>query len=107
MRRVSFSEALQRLVPEAQWEMLHGEYEGLTWKSSDIPVPTKQEILDAQARYQKEEDDKEYMFKRMAEYPDFKEYLDGIVKNDQLQVDNYISKCLAVKAKYPKPQQGE
>jgi hypothetical protein len=39
---------------------------------------------------------------RANEYPDFKEYLDGIVKGDQLQIDKYIADCLAVKAKYPK-----
>jgi hypothetical protein len=39
---------------------------------------------------------------RAKEYPDFKDYLDGIVKGDQLQIDKYIADCLAVKAKYPK-----
>jgi hypothetical protein len=39
---------------------------------------------------------------RANEYPDFKEYLDGIVKGDQQQIDKYIADCLAVKAKYPK-----
>jgi hypothetical protein len=40
---------------------------------------------------------------RAAEYPDFREYLDGVVKNDQTQIQAYIDACLAVKAKYPKP----
>jgi hypothetical protein len=39
---------------------------------------------------------------RRFEYPDFGEYLDGIVKGDQAQIDDYIAKCKAVKAKYPK-----
>ena len=39
---------------------------------------------------------------RANEYPDFKQYLDGIVKGDQAQIDKYIADCLAVKAKYPK-----
>jgi hypothetical protein len=39
---------------------------------------------------------------RANEYPDFKEYLDGIVKGDQAQINKYIADCLAVKAKYPK-----
>lgn len=39
---------------------------------------------------------------RAAEYPDFRDYLDGIVKGDQAQVQAYIDACLAVKAKYPK-----
>lgn len=40
---------------------------------------------------------------RKAEYPDFRDYLDGVVKGDQTQIDAYIAACLAVKAKYPKP----
>jgi hypothetical protein len=39
---------------------------------------------------------------RTAEYPDYRDYLDGIVKGDQAQVQAYIDACLAVKAKYPK-----
>jgi hypothetical protein len=39
---------------------------------------------------------------RAKEYPDFKDYLDGIVKGDQAQIDKYIADCLAVKAKFPK-----
>jgi hypothetical protein len=43
-----------------------------------------------------------YIAKRAAEYPPITEYLDGIVKGDQAQIDKYIADCLAVKAKYPK-----
>jgi hypothetical protein len=39
---------------------------------------------------------------RAAEYPPMTDYLDGIVKGDQSQVDAYVAACLAVKAKYPK-----
>jgi hypothetical protein len=39
---------------------------------------------------------------RAAEYPPITDYIDGIVKGDQAQIDKYISDCLAVKAKYPK-----
>jgi hypothetical protein len=45
-----------------------------------------------------------YIDKRVAEYPDFKDYLDGIVKGDQAQIDKYIADCQAVKLKYPKPE---
>jgi len=43
-----------------------------------------------------------YKDKRVAEYPSFTDYLDGIVKGDNAQVQAYIDACLAVKAKYPK-----
>lgn len=43
-----------------------------------------------------------YKAKRVAEYPPITDYLDGVVKGDQTQIDKYIADCLAVKAKYPK-----
>ena len=43
-----------------------------------------------------------YVDLRTAEYPDIREYIDGIVKGDEQQVKNYIDACLAVKKKYPK-----
>lgn len=44
----------------------------------------------------------QYSRNRKAEYPPMEDYLDGIVKGDQAQVDKYIADCLAVKEKYPK-----
>jgi hypothetical protein len=43
-----------------------------------------------------------YKQQREAEYPPHADYLDGIVKGDNVQVQKYIDDCLAVKAKYPK-----
>lgn len=43
-----------------------------------------------------------YIAKRAAEYPPMTDYLDGIVKGNQTQIDAYITACLSVKAKYPK-----
>ena len=40
---------------------------------------------------------------RAKEYPPITDYIDGIVKGDQAQIDKYIADCQAVKAKYPKP----
>ena len=40
--------------------------------------------------------------KRQAEYPDIYDYMDGIVKNDQTQIDKYIADAQAVKLKHPK-----
>lgn len=44
----------------------------------------------------------QYQRDRAAEYPPVTDYLDGIVKGNQAQVQAYIDACLAVKAKYPK-----
>jgi hypothetical protein len=46
-----------------------------------------------------------YKHKRAREYPPMSDYLDGVVKGDQAQIDKYIADCLAVKAMYPKPQE--
>jgi hypothetical protein len=46
----------------------------------------------------------QYQRNRAAEYPPITDYLDGVVKNDQTQIQTYIDACLAVKAKYPKPE---
>lgn len=41
--------------------------------------------------------------KRQEEYPPMTDYIDGVVKGDQEQMQRYIEACLAVKLKYPKP----
>jgi hypothetical protein len=43
-----------------------------------------------------------YQAKRAAEYPPMADYLDGVVKGDQVQIAKYIADCQAVKDKYPK-----
>jgi hypothetical protein len=47
-------------------------------------------------------DPEAYVAKRQREYPPFTDYLDGIAKGDQAQINKYIADCQAVKAKYPK-----
>jgi len=47
-------------------------------------------------------DPEAYVAKRQAEYPPMTDYLDGIAKGDQAQINKYIADCQAVKAKYPK-----
>ena len=43
-----------------------------------------------------------YQELRIAAYPPMTDYLDGVVKGDQAQIDAYIAACQAVKAKYQK-----
>ena len=43
-----------------------------------------------------------YIAKRAAEYPFITDYIDGVVKGDQAQIQAYIDACLAVKARHPK-----
>lgn len=93
------NDALRSLRPGARW-VLRGD--DLEWQDSVQSCPTDAEIEAEIARLQVEYISQEYQRKRAAEYPDFRDYLDGIVKGDQAQVQTYIDACLAVKAKYPK-----
>lgn len=101
---ITIPDALQSLRPNAEWVLRGNEYSGLQWLDKDQPKPSKKEVDDEIKRLQKQYRDTEYQRLRAAEYPDMKEYLDGIVKGDDAQVQAYIDACLAVKAKYPKPE---
>ena len=68
----------------------------------DIAKPTDAQLNALEAQANEVERLNLVKVNRANEYPDFKEYLDGIVKGDNAQVQKYINDCLAVKAKYPK-----
>jgi hypothetical protein len=93
--------ALASLRPGAQW-VLRGD--DLEWMDAEQTQPTDAEITAEVARLQAEYEATEYQRKRAAEYPPISDYLDGVVKGDQAQIDAYVAACLAVKAKYPKEQ---
>lgn len=98
------TKAIISLYPGSEW-VLNGEtYDGLEWMSSNSkPKPTQKELEDECDRLHQIWVNEQYKRDRAKEYPDFKDYLDGIVKGDQAQIQAYIDACLAVKAKYPKP----
>lgn len=66
-----------------------------SWVFENLPQPVPE--------HETELENLTYSEKRMVEYPSLLDYIDGVVKGDQAQIDKYISECLAVKAKYPKP----
>jgi hypothetical protein len=68
----------------------------------DIAQPTEAQLDAFEAQATEVERLNLVKANRSNEYPDFKEYLDGIVKGDNTQIQKYINDCLAVKAKYPK-----
>jgi hypothetical protein len=90
-------------IPQDAIEITQEEYEGVLNKQAQgckiVPgedgKPTAIEVPVPQPTYAQ---------LRARDYPDFREYLDGIVKGDQAQVQAYIDSCLAVKEKYPKPE---
>ena len=101
--RFSIVEALNSLVPNASWSAVGYEYESINWDDSEILQPSKEEVLVEIERLHNEYLKQEYRRLRAAEYPPMADYLDGIVKNDQEQIQKYIDACQAVKDKYPKP----
>ena len=109
---MNIPKALVSLRPGAQWNLIGETYDGLQWLEKPVweggqKKPTKAEVEAEVARLQKEWEDTEYQRLRAKEYPDVKEYLDGLVKGDTEQMQAYIDACLAVKAKYPKPEVNE
>ena len=92
-------DALLSLRPNAEWVI---QDEVIDWLDTEQTQPTEEEIAAEIVRLQAEYDATEYQRKRAAEYPPITDYLDGVVKSDQTQIDKYIADCLAVKAKYPK-----
>jgi hypothetical protein len=88
----------QTLKPEGQEDQI------FFWDEQALGKQPTQEQLDAALAVKLANDHAvAYKEKRAAEYPPMADYLDGIVKGDQAQVQAYIDACLAVKAKYPKP----
>jgi hypothetical protein len=93
--------SILKINPTAQVSVNAEDINQITWHNGTTPIPAN-EILDKQQELITEYNSNQYQRDRLNEYPDFKEYLDGIVKGDQAQIDKYIADCLAVKAKYPK-----
>lgn len=91
-------DAILALKPDAVVSISGDE---ITWhEASSI---SNDEILTKLQELLNQYDANEYQRKRAKEYPPMQDYLDGVVKNDKQQIEQYIAKCIAVKNKYPKP----
>lgn len=97
--------ALQNLCPNASWYIRGDEtYENICWTDKTAIKPDKQIVEAETARIIASINAIAYKKQRAKEYPPITDYLDGLIKGDQAQIDNYIAACKAVKAKYPKPE---
>lgn len=94
------ADAILSLIPGAE-VIVRGD--DVEWLNPSVAPITDAQINAEVARLQAEYDAKQYQRNRANEYPPMADYLDAIVKGDQTQINKYISDCLAVKAKYPKP----
>jgi hypothetical protein len=95
--------ALRELRPSAVWTVDGNTYEGITWLDEHQTKPTKAEVDAHLAAQVMEYQQLEYQRKRVVEYPPITQYIDGVVKGDQAQIQAYIDTCMMVKRKYPKP----
>jgi len=93
--------SILKINPNAEVVVTGEDINQITWLNGTTPIPAN-EILAKQQELITEYNSNKYQRDRAKEYPDFKEYLDGIVKGDNNQIQKYINDCLAVKAKYPK-----
>lgn len=84
-----FEEVIKMFAPIPTWEIMGMERQSIqTGKSGTIAPPTPVEPS--------------YVEKRIFAYPPIEDYVDGIVKGDDAQVQAYIDACLAVKRDIPK-----
>lgn len=82
-------------------EKTESTYTLLRWNTEKLGNPPSeqelQQLFNEMTAYYAE-----YAINRRKEYPPIADYLDGIVKGDQAQIQSYIDKCLEIKRKYPK-----
>ena len=98
--------AIKKINPDAQFRITEPDEDNLDtatidWLNGTTPI-SNADIQTQMDLLQTEYDAQEYARKRKPEYPDIYDYIDGIVKNDQTQIDKYIADCQAVKNKYSK-----
>ena len=104
-------QALYSLTPKAKWSLNGDTYDGLQWLEKPVweggqKKPTREEVEEEVARLQAEYEAKEYQRQRAPEYPYLREFVDAYYwaqKGDETKMNEYITKCDAVKDMYPKP----
>ncbi len=102
MHKPNYIDAIIILNPNAKCLYQNEDLSTLVWEDGNPNNITENQIIDKHSELMAEYNSKEYQRKRKEEYPPMEDYLDGIVKNDQTQIDKYIADCKVVKEKYPK-----
>jgi hypothetical protein len=118
---MAIAQYLFKNYPACRFTLSGSTYDSLFWdEDNTLPKPSREEF-EANIDYEPPEPTPEeiaqrfaiqsalaakiqYRHDRAAEYPPLIDYIDGVVKGDQAQMQAYIDACLAVKAKYPKPE---
>ena len=85
------------------YSVLRQVYPSIVKTIGDVAYDKQDNVVEYDpALVQAEMDKTAYVMQRAREYPPMTDYLDGVVKGDQVQIQAYIDACLAVKIKYPK-----
>lgn len=99
---ISLTDVMLSIRPTARWT-IKNESE-IIWQDEEQVEPSESEIQAEKLRLENIQMATEYQRKRAKEYPPITDYIDAVVKNDIEQMQAYVDACLAVKAKYPKPE---
>ena len=99
---VFYVQAIQALCPNEGFTIDDMDYSTLVF-TNDIEKPTEEEINAKFIELKSQYNNIEYQRLRAVEYPPIEDFADAWVKNDEQALEDYRQKCLAVKAKYPKP----
>ena len=98
---IKIGKAILAINADAKYTFTGDNADTIQWLDGTTPI-SKEDILAKQIELQAEYDAQDYARKRKAAYPDIYDYMDGIVKDDQTQINKYIADSQAVKARYPK-----
>ena len=98
---IEVTDAILAINPNASVRVLGNDLDRIDWYN-ETPVISKSDLQAKMTELQAEYDAQDYARKRKSEYPDIYDYMDGIVKNDQTQIDKYIADAQDVKARHPK-----
>ena len=95
-------DAILSLKDDAKVILKDEDYNSIIWEDGNPTGITKTQIETKLSELTTDYNSQDYARKRQEEYPPMEDYLDGIVKDDQAQIDKYIADCKAVKDKYAK-----
>ena len=102
IKKPNYIDAIIILNPNAKCLYQNEDLSTLVWEDGNPNNITENQIIAKHSELMAEYNSKEYQRKRKEEYPPMEDYLDAIVKGDNLQKQKYIDDCIAIKEKYPK-----
>ena len=104
---VDISEAILRICPNAQFTMSGETYEDIEWLSSEVIMPSKEEVQASLDVLMEEYGLTQYKRDREVEYPTRDDLVvalwELVVEGDNLSAEELQTKRLAIKEKYSKP----